>query len=200
MYLDEDSRKETLAFGVLAKRMFKNQDSASREKWIESAEKYLKGWLLTRARAGFDRLGGIEGGRDVVAVDVLLPLVEIQAMQASIEKAHADIENARVSIANAQYEQELTAGRLRISLIVNAVLLIVGGVFYSGLLSETEPWLSQFRSSIAGPVPFALATIGIAIAGSSLVFIQNLNSFLRTLFFIVIVWALLIAGHNLFME
>lgn len=65
-----------------------------------------------------------------------------------------------------------------------------GGLPYEG-------WLNNLRASVTGPVAFALAIIGIVIAGGTLIFGGDLNGFFRTLVFIVLVMALLVGSQNM---
>jgi type IV secretion system protein TrbC len=60
-----------------------------------------------------------------------------------------------------------------------------------------ETWLTNLRNSVTGPVAFALAIIGIVVAGGVLIFGGDLNGFFRTLIFIVLVMALLIGAQNI---
>ncbi len=59
-----------------------------------------------------------------------------------------------------------------------------------------ESWLTNLRNSVTGPVAFALAIIGIVIAGGVLIFGGDLNGFFRTLVFLVLVMALLVGAQN----
>lgn len=65
-----------------------------------------------------------------------------------------------------------------------------GGLPYEG-------WLAALRSSVTGPVAFALSIIGIVIAGGVLIFGGDLNGFFRTLVFITLVMALLVGAQNI---
>jgi len=65
-----------------------------------------------------------------------------------------------------------------------------GGLPYEG-------WLTSLRNSITGPVAFSLSIIGIVAAGAGLIFGGDLNGFLRTLFFLVLVMAFLVGAQNL---
>ena len=58
-----------------------------------------------------------------------------------------------------------------------------------------ESWLTNLRNSVTGPVAFALSIIGIVIAGGVLIFGGDLNGFFRTLIFLVLVMALLVAQN-----
>ena len=60
-----------------------------------------------------------------------------------------------------------------------------------------ESWLENLRNSVTGPVAFALAIIGIVVAGGVLIFGGELNAFFRTLIFIVLVMALIIGANNM---
>lgn len=60
-----------------------------------------------------------------------------------------------------------------------------------------EDWLVKLRSSVTGPVAFALSIIGIVIAGGVLIFGGDLNGFFRTLVFLVLVMALLVGAQNM---
>ena len=60
-----------------------------------------------------------------------------------------------------------------------------------------ETWLTNLRNSVTGPVAFALAIIGIVVAGGVLIFGGDLNGFFRTLIFIVLVMALIIGAQNI---
>ena len=60
-----------------------------------------------------------------------------------------------------------------------------------------ESWLTNLRNSVTGPVAFAISIIGIVVAGGVLIFGGELNGFFRTLFFLVLVMALLIGAQNM---
>lgn len=60
-----------------------------------------------------------------------------------------------------------------------------------------EGWLEALRNSVTGPVAFALALVGIVIAGGVLIFGGDLNGFFRTLIFLVLVMALLVGAQNI---
>ncbi|MES3021690.1 MAG: conjugal transfer system pilin TrbC [Pseudomonadota bacterium] len=59
-----------------------------------------------------------------------------------------------------------------------------------------ESWLSNLRSSVTGPVAFALSIIGIVVAGGVLIFGGDLNGFFRTLIFLTLVMALIVGAQN----
>jgi type IV secretion system protein VirB2 len=65
-----------------------------------------------------------------------------------------------------------------------------GGLPYEG-------WLGQLRASVTGPVAFTLAIIGIVGAGGALIFGGELNAFLRSIIFLVLVMAFLVGAQNM---
>lgn len=60
-----------------------------------------------------------------------------------------------------------------------------------------EDWLTKLRTSVTGPVAFALSIIGLVVAGGVLIFGGELNAFFRTLIFLVLVMALIIGANNM---
>lgn len=60
-----------------------------------------------------------------------------------------------------------------------------------------ESWLDNLRNSVTGPVAFTLSMVGIVVAGGVLIFGGELNSFFRTIIFIVLVMALLVGAQNM---
>ena len=60
-----------------------------------------------------------------------------------------------------------------------------------------EDWLTRIRQSITGPVAFAVSIIAMVAAGAMLIFGGDLNGFLKTLVFIVLVRAFVIAAQNM---
>ena len=65
-----------------------------------------------------------------------------------------------------------------------------GGLPYEG-------WLTNLRNSITGPFAFTVAVIGIVVAGAALIFGGELNGFVRTLVFIILVMSLIVGVNNL---
>ena len=59
-----------------------------------------------------------------------------------------------------------------------------------------EDWLTRIRQSITGPVAFGISVIAIVAAGAMLIFGGDMNSFMKTLVFIVLVLAFVIAAQN----
>jgi len=60
-----------------------------------------------------------------------------------------------------------------------------------------EDWLTKIRQSITGPVAFAISVIAIVAAGAMLIFGGDMNGFMKTLVFIVLVLAFVIAAQNM---
>ena len=60
-----------------------------------------------------------------------------------------------------------------------------------------ESWLTKVRQSVTGPVAFTLSIVGIVGAGALLIFGGEINGFIKTLVFIVLVAALLVGAQNL---
>ncbi|WP_139557986.1 TrbC/VirB2 family protein [Methylotetracoccus oryzae] len=60
-----------------------------------------------------------------------------------------------------------------------------------------EAWLTALRTSVTGPVAFAVSIIGIVVAGGVLIFGGELNNFFRSMIFLVLVMALTVGAQNL---
>ena len=60
-----------------------------------------------------------------------------------------------------------------------------------------ESWLTSLRTSITGPFAFTVAVVGIVVAGAVLIFGGELNGFVRTLVFIILVMSLIVGVNNL---
>ena len=67
----------------------------------------------------------------------------------------------------------------------------------SGAGLPYEDWLMKIRQSITGPVAFSISVIAIVAAGAMLIFGGDMNGFMKTLVFIVLVLALVIAAQNM---
>ena len=59
-----------------------------------------------------------------------------------------------------------------------------------------EAWLTKLQQSMTGPVAFSISIIGIVVAGGVLIFGGELNAFVRTLIFVVLVMGLLVGAQN----
>ena len=83
--------------------------------------------------------------------------------------------------------------------VMSLVFLLPEQAFATGTAGGLpyESWLTNLQNSVTGPVAFALSIIGIVVAGGVLIFGGDLNGFFRTLIFLVLVMALLIAANNI---
>ncbi|MCP0914233.1 MULTISPECIES: TrbC/VirB2 family protein [Legionella] len=59
-----------------------------------------------------------------------------------------------------------------------------------------DSWLTKIQKSITGPFAFSAAIIGLVAAGATLIFGGELNGFMRTLVFFVLVLSFLVAAQN----
>ncbi|HAT8648922.1 TPA: conjugal transfer protein TrbC [Legionella pneumophila] len=59
-----------------------------------------------------------------------------------------------------------------------------------------DSYLTKIKNSITGPFAFTAAIIGLVGAGATLIFGGEMNGFLRTLLFIVLVLSFLVAAQN----
>lgn len=92
-----------------------------------------------------------------------------------------------------------TPAFLWLSLFLVLLLLVPHPAFATegtGGALPYETWLTALRTSVTGPVAFALSIIGIVIAGGVLIFGGDLNGFFRSLIFLVLVMALLVGAQN----
>jgi len=88
---------------------------------------------------------------------------------------------------------------LALLIVMPLVFLLPEQAFATGTAGGLpyESWLTNLQNSVTGPVAFALSIIGIVVAGGVLIFGGDLNGFFRTLIFLVLVMALLIAANNI---
>jgi type IV secretion system protein VirB2 len=88
---------------------------------------------------------------------------------------------------------------LALFMVMSLVFLLPEQAFATGTAGGLpyESWLTNLQNSVTGPVAFALSIIGIVVAGGVLIFGGDLNGFFRTLIFLVLVMALLIAANNI---
>ncbi|HAT1130445.1 TPA: TrbC/VirB2 family protein [Legionella pneumophila] len=96
------------------------------------------------------------------------------------------------------------------TLRINEKHLWMMGVVILLLLLMTEPasassaggglpfdsWLTKIQKSITGPFAFSAAIIGLVAAGATLIFGGDMNGFMRTLVFFVLVLSFLVAAQN----
>jgi type IV secretion system protein VirB2 len=62
------------------------------------------------------------------------------------------------------------------------------------------PWespLSALRQSLTGPVAFTISVIGVLATGAMLIFGGDLNGFMRSMVFLVLVIAVIVAANNI---
>jgi type IV secretory pathway VirB2 component (pilin) len=59
-----------------------------------------------------------------------------------------------------------------------------------------EEWLTRIVASITGPVAFSVSVIAFVAAGASLIFGGEMNGFMKSLVFLVLVVSLVIAAKN----
>lgn len=59
-----------------------------------------------------------------------------------------------------------------------------------------DSWLTKIQKSVTGPFAFSAAIIGLVAAGATLIFGGELNGFMRSLIFLVLVLAFLVAAQN----
>ncbi|MBK8815380.1 MAG: TrbC/VirB2 family protein [Methylococcaceae bacterium] len=94
---------------------------------------------------------------------------------------------------------------LNIKLVVLLILLVVSVSYLPEAFASTAggakpmpyvAWLDNLRASTSGPVAYTLSLIGIIVSGGILIFGGDLNGFFRTLIFIVLVTALIVAADN----
>jgi type IV secretion system protein TrbC len=85
------------------------------------------------------------------------------------------------------------------------ILLVIAITYLPEALASTAggakpmpyvAWLDNLRASTSGPVAYTLSLIGIIVSGGILIFGGDLNGFFRTLIFIVLVTALIVAADN----
>lgn len=59
-----------------------------------------------------------------------------------------------------------------------------------------DSWLTKVQKSVTGPFAFTAAIIGLVAAGATLIFGGDMNGFMRTLVFFVLVLSFLVAAQN----
>lgn len=86
---------------------------------------------------------------------------------------------------------------------IGSVLLLMGAP-HSAIASSSgggglpyESWLETITSSITGPVAYAFMLIGIVGSGATLIFGGEINGFLRTLIYLVLVAAFLVGATRI---
>ena len=89
------------------------------------------------------------------------------------------------------------------ALVVVAVALLLMLAAHPAFAAQTaggglpfDSWMTKIRSSVTGPYAYGVAIIGLVGAGATLIFGGDMNGFLRTLIFIVLVLAFVVAAQN----
>jgi len=59
-----------------------------------------------------------------------------------------------------------------------------------------DSWLTSISNSITGPFAFSVSIIGLVAAGAALIFGGDMNGFMRSLIFMVLVLSFIIAAKN----
>ncbi len=94
---------------------------------------------------------------------------------------------------------------INVKVVVLLVLLVISASYLQETNASTAggakpmpyvAWLDNLRASTSGPVAYTLSLIGIIVSGGILIFGGDLNGFFRTLIFIVLVTALIVAADN----
>ncbi|MFN7836140.1 MAG: TrbC/VirB2 family protein [Burkholderiaceae bacterium] len=101
---------------------------------------------------------------------------------------------------------QFTLSRFNISnraLLILGVALLLLIVTHPVLASNTsggglpsDEWFTKLRQSVTGPWAFTFAIVGIVGAGATLIFGGDLNGFLRTIIFLVLVLSFIVAAQN----
>tara|TARA_B100000949_G_C14155719_1_gene396830 strand:+ start:251 stop:628 length:378 start_codon:yes stop_codon:yes gene_type:complete len=97
-----------------------------------------------------------------------------------------------------------TFGPLNVKKIgmIGLVVLFLLFMTHPALASTTggglpfDSWLTKIQKSITGPFAFSAAIIGLVAAGATLIFGGDMNGFMRTLVFFVLVLSFLVAAQN----
>ena len=59
-----------------------------------------------------------------------------------------------------------------------------------------DEWFTKLRQSITGPFAFTVSIVGIVATGAALIFGGDMNGFMRSIIFIVLVLAFIVAAQN----
>jgi len=102
----------------------------------------------------------------------------------------------------------MKSGLIQFNLSKHAFIAFLGALLFfvaaePALASNTsggglpiDDWLTTIRTSITGPFAYTASIIGLVGAGAMLIFGGDMNGFLRTLIFLVLVLSLLVAAQN----
>lgn len=89
----------------------------------------------------------------------------------------------------------LTVGLITLLVVVANVDCAFASATSGGGL-PFDSWLTNIRTSVTGPFAFTASIIGIVAAGATLIFGGDMNGFMRTIIFIVLVLSFLVAAQN----
>lgn len=101
---------------------------------------------------------------------------------------------------------QFTMPRINVSqraLLILGIALLLLIVAHPAFASNTsggglpfDDWFTKIRQSVTGPFAFTASIVGLVGAGATLIFGGDMNGFLRTLIFIVLVLCFLVAAQN----
>ena len=101
---------------------------------------------------------------------------------------------------------QFTMPRINVSqraLLILGVALLLLIVAHPAFASNTsggglpfDDWFTKIRQSVTGPFAFTASIVGLVGAGATPIFGGDMNGFLRTLIFIVLVLCFLVAAQN----
>ncbi|EFI8498308.1 conjugal transfer protein [Escherichia coli] len=99
-----------------------------------------------------------------------------------------------------QYEVSRVRNKALIALAVALLLMLAAHPAFAAQTAggglPFDSWMTKIRSSVTGPYAYAVAIIGLVAAGATLIFGGDMNGFMRTLIFIVLVLAFVVAAQN----
>jgi type IV secretion system protein VirB2 len=100
---------------------------------------------------------------------------------------------ASFTLSNAQ-TRSLHAIGAALMLLVTAHPAFASSTTGGGL--PFDSWFTNIRTSITGPFAYTASVVGLVGAGATLIFGGDMNGFLRTLIFIVLVLCLIVGAQN----
>lgn len=91
----------------------------------------------------------------------------------------------------------------RLLLVMGIVLLLIST--HPAFATDTtvggglpfDTWLKKIQDSVSGPFAFAAAIIGLVGAGAALIFGGEMNGFLRSMIFVVLVLSFIVAAKGM---
>ena len=87
---------------------------------------------------------------------------------------------------------------IKLSVIFISLFLVVEPSFAAsaGGGLPFDGWLTKLQSSVTGPFAFGAAIIGLVSCGATLIFGGDINGFMKTMLFFVLVLSLLVGAQN----